>query len=183
LKTLGFQIKIGSLINYTLWLATGLLISRLWIWIERKYHQTPHASLVNGQTLPHQTPLERFQQDMVKIQPLGEMANRLDDYFYHRIKRKIKKDATLSYEGKRYEVPFELVGETVFLVIDAPATIAKYVESLEHQWLGPVHLLDKQANNTRTRHRTPAPANVTTQKLSLVEALYKKSQKQFDTTA
>lgn len=146
------------------------LNSRLWVWIERKYHQTPHSSLINCQTFDNQTPLERFQQDILKIQPLGNMAHHLDDYFYHRIKRKIKKDATLSYEGNLYEVPFELAGETVYWVIDAPASKAKYVESLEYKWLGPVHPLDKQANNTRTRHRAQP-------KTSLVEALYKKNQK------
>lgn len=158
------------------------LNSRLWVWIERKYHQTLHSSLINCQTLDNQTPLERFQQDILKIQSLGNIANHLDDYFYHRIKRKIKKDATLSYEGNLYEVPFELVDETVYLVIDAPARKAKYVESLEHKWLGPVHPLDKQANNARIRSRSHAPTKITTQKTSLVEELYKKSKKQFDTT-
>ena len=159
------------------------LNSRLWVWIERKYHQTPHSSLLNHQTLDNQTPLERFQQDLLRMQPLGEMANHLDEYFYHRIKRKIKKDSTLSYEGKLYEVPFELTGETVYLVVDAPTSTAKYVESLEHKWLGPVHPLDKQANNTRTRRRMNTSIEMTRQKTSLVEELYRKSKKQFDTTA
>ncbi len=158
------------------------LNSRLWVWIERKYHQTPHSSLINDQTFDNQTPLERFQQDLFKLQPLGDIANRLDDYFYHRIKRKIKKDATLSFEGKLFEVPFELVGETVYLVIDAPTKSAKYIESLEYKCLGPVHPLDKQANNTRTRHRAHVPTKVTPPKTSLVEELYKKTKKQFDIT-
>jgi hypothetical protein len=159
------------------------LNARLWVWIEKKYHQTPHSSLIDHQTLENQTPLKRFQQDILKIQPLGEITNRLDDYFYHRIKRSIKKDATLSFDGKLFEVPFELVGETVYLVVDAPTSTAKYVESLEHKWLGPVYLLDKQANNTRTRHRPNAlPQSASEPKTSLVEELYKKTKKQFDNT-
>jgi putative transposase len=158
------------------------LNSRLWVWIERKYHQTPHSSLINDQTLDNQTPLERFQQDILKIQPLGNISNHLDDYFYHRIKRKIKKDATLSFDGRLFEVPFELVGEIIYLVVDAPMGTPKYVESLEHHWLGHVHPLDKLANNTRTRQRPSASNKQITSKTSLIEELYKKNKQQFDIT-
>jgi len=138
--------------------------------------------LLDNLTLDNQTPLARFQQDLFKIQPLGELVHQLDDYFYHRIKRTIKKDATLSFDGKFYEVPFELVGDTVYLVVDAPTSTAKYVESLEHKWLGPVHPLDKQANNTRTRQRPKNLSQATASpQTSLVEELFKKTNKQFDT--
>jgi putative transposase len=153
------------------------LNARLWVWIEQKYHRTLHSSLNK------KTPLERFQQDLLKIQPLGEIAQHLDDYFYHRIQRTIKKDATLSFDGKLFEVPFELVGETIYLVVDAPTKTAKYVESLEHQWLGPVHPLDKQANNERVRQRPKKSSHEThAPKTSLVEELYQKTNKQFSTT-
>jgi putative transposase len=159
------------------------LNARLWVWIEQKYHRTPHSSLIHKDTLKHQTPRERFQQDILKIQPLGKLAHHLDEYFYHRIKRKIKKDATLSYAGHLFEVPFDLVGETLYLVVDAPSNTPKYVESLEHQWLGHIHPLDKQANNSRTRQRPNASSNPTTAKTSMVEELYQKTLKQFDTTS
>jgi putative transposase len=158
------------------------LNARLWVWLEQKYHRTPHTSLIDRLTLNNQTPLERFQQDILKIQPLGELAHHLDDYFYHRIKRTIKKDATLSFAGHLFEVPFELVGETLYLVVDAPSGTPKYVESLEHQWLGHVHPLDKQANNSRTRQRPNTSNVITPPKTSLVEELYLKTKKQFDTT-
>lgn len=158
------------------------LNARLWVWVEKKYHQTPHSSLIDPDTLNNQTPLERFQRDLLKIQPLGEIAKKLDDYFYHRIKRTIKKDATLSFEGKTFEVPFELVGETVYLVVDAPAGTPKYVESLDHEWLGHVHPLDKLANNERTRNRPHVASQSTSPKISLVEELFKKTKKQFDIT-
>lgn len=154
------------------------LNARLWVWLEQKYHQTPHSALP-----AKQTPLARFQQDLLKLQPLGSMAYRVDDYFYHRIQRTVKKDATISYEGQLFEVPFVCVGEKVYLVIDAPTATAKYIESLEHEWLGHVHLLDKQANNNRKRQR-PATAEITTvtPKISLIETLYHNAQKKFDTT-
>ncbi len=159
------------------------LNARLWVWLEQKYHQTPHAALFDDLTKDNKTPLARFQQDLLKMQPLGELARHLDDYFYHRIKRTIKKDATLSFDGHLFEVPFELVGETIYLVVDAPTSTPKYVESLEHRWLGHVHALDKLANNERTRQRphTTLPST-TSPKTFLVEALLKKAKKQFDIT-
>ncbi len=158
------------------------LNARWWVWLEKKYHQTPHTSLINS-AFDHQTPLARFQQDLLKIQPLGEMAKKLDDYFYHRIKRVIKKDATISYEGNLWEVPFEFVGQTVYLVIDAPTQTAKYIESLDHEWLGHVHPLDKIANNHRVRHRPQALNNIHSEtKTFLVEELYQQNNHQFNTT-
>ena len=76
-----------------------------------------------------------------------------------------------------------MVNETVYLVVDAPKSTAKYVESLDHKWLAQVHPLDKQANNTRIRKR-PNPITLTTKqpKTSLVEEIYKKTKQQFDTT-
>jgi transposase InsO family protein len=154
------------------------LNARLWVWLEQKYHLTPHS------TLPEQqTPLARFQQDLLKLIPLGNIAHKLDDYFYHRIQRTVKKDATVSYAGKLFEVPFVCVGKKVYLVIDAPTETAKYIESLENEWLGPVHPLDKQANNSRHRQRPTVSDSATiTPKISLVETLYSNAKKQFDTT-
>jgi putative transposase len=158
------------------------LNARLFVWLEKKYHQTPHSALIDPHTLDNQTPLQRFQQDILKIQPLGALAKNLDDYFYHRIKRTIKKDATLSFDGRLFEVPFEFVGEIVYLVVDAPTRTPKYIESLEHQWLGPVHPLDKQANNERIRHRPTPLQSTPPSKTSFVEELFKKTKKQFDIT-
>ncbi len=129
------------------------------------------------------TPLARFQKDLLKIQPLGELAKKLDEYFYHRIKRVIKKDGTLSYEGLLFEVPFEFVGQTVYLVVEAPTQTAKYIESLEHQWLGHVYSLDKQAHNHRTRQRPKASLDAhLPEKTFLVEKLYQQELKQYNTT-
>jgi transposase InsO family protein len=158
------------------------LNARWWVWLEKKYHQTPHSGLLNA-ALDHPTPLARFQTDLLKIQPLGELAKKLDEYFYHRIKRVIKKDGTLSYEGRLFEVAFEFVGQTIYLVIDAPTQTAKYIESLEHQWLGHVHPLDKQANNHRVRHRPNASLDANSlEKTFLVEKLYQQEIKHCNTT-
>lgn len=157
------------------------LNARLWVWIERIYHQTPHSSL--GKDV---TPLSRWQRDLLKVTPLDHKASKLDDYFYHRIKRFVKKDGTISYANTLYEVDFEWVGHEVYLVFEPHQNQAKWIESLRYEYLGPVHPLDKIANNHRKRAR-PKNANQLSQctrpKSSLVETAYQKSLKQCDITS
>ena len=155
------------------------LNARWWVWLEKKYHQTPHSALVNPLTQQHQTPLERFQQDLTRIQPLGHLASTLDDYFYHRIKRKVKKDGTLSFDGRLFEVPFAYAEQSVYLVVDLASATPHAIESLSYEPLGAVYPLDKKANNARIRHRPPTIEASTTAQGSLVETLFKKTAQQW----
>ncbi len=129
------------------------LNARLWAWLETVYHRTPHAGL-DGQT-----PLHRYQQDLPKIRTLGHLAARLDELFYHRVTRKVRKDATVSYQGRRFEVPYELSGRSVHLVVDPHAQKVLAVEDTDGQSLGPATPLDARANVHRPR-RQPQPPEV-----------------------
>lgn len=140
------------------------LNARLWVWVERIYHQTTHSTL-------QETPTSRFQRDLIKIRPIDNLN--LDEYFYHRVKRFIRKDGTLTYNDKLYEVSFEYVGQHVYLVIDPHEKQAKWIESLEYEQLGPVHPLDKHANTNRKRKRPVASKQKS--KTSLVEVAYKQT--------
>ena len=126
------------------------LNARLWAWIEQVYHQTPHAGL-NGMT-----PLERYQRDLPRIRTLGAKAVQLDALFLHRIARFVRKDATVSYSGQRFEVPYELSGKTVRLVVDPHAARVVGVEDAAGVSLGTATPLDMVANIHRTR-RKPEP--------------------------
>jgi len=128
------------------------LNARLWAWIERIYHQTPHSGL-NGLT-----PLARYQQDLVKIRTLGLRAAKLDAIFLHRVARFVRKDGTVSYEGKRFEVPYELSGQTVQLVVDPHTEIVVGVENNEGESLGLATPLDALSNLQRER-RKPKPVD------------------------
>ena len=153
------------------------LNARLWVWIERIYHQTHHSGL--GKEM---TPQLRWQQDLLKVTPLGSLAAKLDDYFFHRIKRVVKKDGTVSWCNKLFEVSFEWVGMEVYLVVEPHQQQAKWIESLEFHYLGPVHPLDKVANNQRQRAR-PTQASSSqdrTGRTSLVEMAYQKAAEQLD---
>ena len=123
------------------------LNARLWAWIEQVYHQTPHAGL-NGLT-----PLARYQRDLPRIRSLGAKAVQLDALFLHRIARFVRKDATVSYLGQRFEVPYELSGKTVRLVVDPHAERVVGVEDAAGVSLGAATPLDMLA--TEVRHSFP----------------------------
>jgi transposase InsO family protein len=126
---------------------------RLWAWLEQVYHRTVHGGL-DGLT-----PLARYQQDLPNLRTLGARAAQLDQLFLHRISRKVKKDGTVSYLGQRFEVPFELSGQTVQLVVDPHAQKVVGVENAQGEAIGQATPLDALANATRKR-RTPTPAAI-----------------------
>jgi len=126
------------------------LNARLWAWIEQIYHRRPHGGL-DGQT-----PLERYQQDLPKIRPLGQKAARLDELFHHRVPRKVRRDGTVSYQGREFEVSYELSGKSVQLVVDPHEGTVVGVEDAEGNALGAATPLDATAN-ARRRRRRPDP--------------------------
>jgi putative transposase len=126
------------------------LNARLWAWVEQVYHRAPHSGLEG------RTPLERYQQDLPRVRTLGTLAARLDELFHHRIERKVRKDGTVSYQGSRFEVPYELSGKSVRLVVDPHARNVLGVEDADGQALGVATPLDALANVER-RRRKPQP--------------------------
>jgi hypothetical protein len=134
------------------------LNARLWAWIEQFYHRTAHGGLQD------KTPLQRFQQDLPKIRTLGQKAAELDEIFYHRVKRKVRKDGSVAYQGQDFEVAYELSGKNVQLVVDPHAKQVVFVEDDTGKRLGMATPLDQQANNHRRRHRPEAvnPATAST---------------------
>jgi len=127
------------------------LNARLWAWLETIYHTTPHSGLEG------RTPLQRYQQDLPRLRTLGTLAARLDELFHHRVARTVRKDGTVSYQGSRFEVPYELSGQRVVLVVDPGAEQVLGVEDAEGQTLGTATPLDALANVHR-RRRKPRPA-------------------------
>ena len=126
------------------------LNARLWAWVEQVYHRTPHGGL-DGQT-----PLARYQRDLPKIRALGQRAAQLDAIFHHRISRFVRKDGTVSYQGNRFEVPYELAGKTIRLVVDPHAETVVGIEDDQANSLGTATPLDAEANLHR-RRRKPDP--------------------------
>lgn len=123
------------------------LNTRLWAWLDQCYHGRVHGSLEGL------TPLQRYQRDLPRIRPLGAMAMQLDTLFQHRHPRTVRKDGTVSFQGGLFEVPYELVGERVALVVDPQRNAVLGVENMKGDALGKVTPLDAQANLTRKRRR------------------------------
>jgi hypothetical protein len=148
------------------------LNARLWAWIETIYHKTQHAGLLGL------TPLERYSQDLAQIRLLGPLAAKLDEIFRHRIRRLVRKDGTVSYKGRFFEVPYELSGKTVYLVVDPHTGIIAGVEDGTGAGLGAATPLDALANRHRTRRKPstsavqPALPTLTRSVPSLVELAY-----------
>ena len=144
------------------------LNARLWAWLEQVYHQRPHGGLTGV------SPLQRYQQDLPHIRSLGIQAARIDDLFYHRLPRKVRKDGTVSWEGRRFEVPYELAGKAVTLVVDPHGKRVLRVEKETGEDLGPATPLDLEANAQRRRHK-PSPAPDAPEKTgsSLVEIAHR----------
>lgn len=128
------------------------LNARLWAWLEQVYHRTEHAGLGG------MTPLARYQRDLARIRGLGARAAQLDALFHHRISRFVRKDGTVSYLGQRFEVPYELAGKTVKLVVDPHAQRVVGVEDDDGQSLCQATPLDPIANTHRARRQATAVA-------------------------
>ncbi len=144
------------------------LNARLWAWVEQVYHRQPHSALGN------QTPLLRYQQDLPRIRLLGPLAAQLDELFWHRVARHVRRDGTVSYQNRRFEVPYELTGQTVMLVVDPNAGTVVRIESQKGEPLGAAAALDVVANSTRRRRRAqPEPvAHATTPGPNLLELVH-----------
>jgi transposase InsO family protein len=150
------------------------LNARLWAWTEQVYNQRDHEGLKD------QTPIERWREDLVHIRPLGLKASQLDHIFHHRYKRTVRKDGTVRWNSKIFEVPYELSGKNIILVVDPHTEKAIYVESLIGEDLGPVTELDRIANNFRKRQRpTGSQEPRKKPKLSAVEFAFKEYSNSF----
>jgi len=120
----------------------------LWAWVDQLYHPTPHSSLEG------KTPLAVWQNYLEMIRPLGTLAHQLDELFYHRIHRKVRKDGTISYAGQFFEVPYCLSQKTVIVVIEPHDKQALYIEDEHGKRLGEVTPLNLQENRNYKRARS-----------------------------
>ncbi len=135
---------------------TGIddLNARLWAWLEQNYHQRQHHGLQS------QTPIERWREELIHVRALGLKAHHIDNIFYHRLERTVRKDGTISWEGKTFEVSYEYCDAKIILVIDPHKKTAVRLESAFGDDCGPVTPLDRHRNLNRKRcrpHRASSP--------------------------
>lgn len=142
------------------------LNARLWVWCESVYHARHHAGLKG------ESPIERWRKELVHVRHLSPgIIERLDDIFMHRVKRRVKKDASVSWEGRLYEVHHNQVGEDITLIVDPHAHKVVRAETVFGDHLI-ITQLDRQANTNRKRQRPHNAFTVHQQKKSAVETAY-----------
>lgn len=144
----------------------GDLNERLWAWLDYVYQRRPHTGL-DGQT-----PLDRWREGLHHVRQLGLRAMKIDDIFCHRVKRTVRKDGTISWGGKLFEVPYQMVGDKIILVVDPHTHTALRIESPFGDDLGAVVLLDAHANLDRKRQRPHHSAVQRKQGENAVELAY-----------
>lgn len=147
----------------------GDLNARLWAWLDQIYHIRPHQGLEKNES-----PIERWRKDLLHVRQLTPMlADRIDDIFYHRVSRVVRKDGTISWEGNSYEVHHNLVGETITLLFNPQTQQPIRLETVFGDNLGSVVLSNAKNNLHRTRQRPhEAPKNELKQKEHAVDRAY-----------
>jgi putative transposase len=113
-------------------------------WVEHDYNATEHDAL-------GMKPIDRFGIDLSRIRFLAP-SEHSDELFYAEAERKVKKDNTFSFQGRRYETPVDLRDKEVQLRHDRGrhnSTIV--IVYSKGQRMGAARLLDAVANGMRRR--------------------------------
>ena len=84
---------------------------RFWQWLESEYHQRSHRAL-DGQS-----PQERFQERSEGLRTVPPGMD-VDGLFLKRTTRRVRRDATISLNGRMFEVPVSLRGRIVEVRFD-----------------------------------------------------------------
>ena len=130
-----------------------VLNGKLLAWVEGEYHRNPHQGL-NGRT-----PLEQWALCSAEVRYAGPGMD-LDALFLLEKRRKVRKDRTVHFQTRVYEVEAWLIGEFVTLRYD-PAAPPSRPLAVVHQGkpAGIATLVDIHAN-ARIR-RSPASGGLT----------------------
>jgi putative transposase len=113
-------------------------------WVENDYNAVPHDAI-------GMKPIDRFGVDLARIRFLPPSEHN-DELFYAEAARKVKKDNTFSFSGRRYETPVDLAGKEIQLRYDrrrqGSTAVVIYHKG---QRLGTARLLDAVANGLLRR--------------------------------
>jgi putative transposase len=113
-------------------------------WVENDYNATLHDAL-------GMKPIDRFGIDLARLRFLPPSEHN-DELFFAEAERKVKKDNTFSFSGRRYETPVDLRDQTIQIRfdrrrLDTTAVIIYH----KGQRMGAARLLDAVANGLKRR--------------------------------
>jgi putative transposase len=121
-------------------------------WVEHDYNATLHDAI-------GMKPIDRFGIDLGRVRFLTPSEHN-DELFFAEAARKVKKDNTFSFLGRRYETPVDLRDKDIQLRYDrrtsdtimSPTAVIIYHKG---QRLGAARLLDAVANGLKRRKEQP----------------------------
>jgi putative transposase len=120
-------------------------------WVESDYNATEHDAL-------GMKPIDRFGIDLARVRFLAPSEHN-DELFFAEATRKVKKDNTFSFAGRRYETPVDLRDKQIQLRHDRhPSDNALSLAVIVYykgQRLGAARLLDAVANGLQRRKEQP----------------------------
>jgi transposase InsO family protein len=117
-------------------------------WVENDYNAMPHDAI-------GMKPIDRFGIDLARVRFLSPSEHN-DELFYAEAARKVKKDNTFSFSGRRYETPVDLRDKEIQLRYDRHRQDAAAVVIYHKgQRMGAARLLDAVANGLRRRKEQP----------------------------
>jgi putative transposase len=117
-------------------------------WVENDYNAVPHDAL-------GMKPIDRFGIDLARVRFLAPSEHN-DELFYAEAARKVKKDNTFSFGGRRYETPADLRDKPIQLRYDRHRQdTAAVIVYYKGQRLGAARLLDAIANGLLRRKEQP----------------------------
>jgi transposase InsO family protein len=117
-------------------------------WVENDYNAVPHDAL-------GMKPIDRFGLDLTRVRFLSPSEHN-DELFYAEATRKVKKDNTFSFSGRRYETPVDLRDREIQLRYDRNRTdTGAVVIYHKGQRMGAARLLDAVANGLLRRKELP----------------------------
>jgi transposase InsO family protein len=112
------------------------------LWVEHEYNATEHSTL-------GMKPIDRFGMDLSRVRFLSPSEDN-DELFYAQAERTVKKDNTFSFEGSRYETPFDLRGRKVQVRFDRTGSKTVILYDKDRR-IGQARLLDAVANGLARR--------------------------------
>jgi putative transposase len=119
-------------------------------WVENDYNAMPHDAI-------GMKPLDRFGIDLARVRFLAP-SEHTDELFYAEATRKVKKDNTFSFHGRRYETPVDLRDQAIQLRYDRhrdDSGMSPVIIYHKGQRQGNARLLDAVANGLRRRKEQP----------------------------
>lgn len=113
-------------------------------YIEDVYHQTVHSSI-------KMKPIDRFIKNIDNIKYVRS-SDELDMTFLYRVKRRVLKDATISIDNVKFEVPMQYIGEYINVRYYPGSMDKAYIFSDDNRLLSTISPVNK-IDNSKVRRK------------------------------